>query len=526
MPLSREEAVTETLRCEQSFAYFYFNYCRIEDDKQGSILPQRWPHSIEIAESWPTGKSFIEGKGRQLGYSWELAGYDNWVLRFRRNARILSISLGERESKRLLYKVKFIYDHLPTFLKLRKNVDNESEFGFLKTGSSMIALPSTKQAGRSEKATLVQTDEWAFHPYAGENFAAYRSAIADGGQHIAVSTGNGPTGMFYEFFNDPKAPYTKRFYPWSARPDRDEEWYERERTAFLAAGDRHPLLFIRENPSSVEEMFTAFFGLVYEDFKPEKHQIDAPFRYEDSKWRIAAVDPGQGDPAAVSIIGESEEGHAHQFGPEFYQQGVTTAQDIYAYLSQWYRKAPLHGVVVDGAEGTLVATLNAWFKRDFGREPVYPANKDRGIGIAHVASRLRSNNFTIDAQNKHTLREFQSYRWKERTAPGEADTYTTSTPIDHHGDLMDTIRYALVHLSQYYSNVRPVRADPPTYQTSKSQQKKEVIKPNRQGEWVDPEAKRLTITNTSSDKMPMRRIGYVGPDYRRARMNRMTGRRR
>lgn len=523
MTVSQDYAIAEILKCRDSFPYFLFTYCRIRDDRRGAIPFERWPYLEEVAESWARGDSCIEGKSRQLGYSWTLASFDNWVLMFRNNANILSISIGERESKALLGKVKFVYDHLPDWMKLRKLVDNEEQFGFIKTKSLIIALPSTKSAGRGETATLVQTDEWAFHPYAGENFSAYRPAIADGKrQHIAISTGNGPTGMFHDYFVDTTNHYVKRFNPWSARPDRDEEWYERERAAYLADG-KGALLFIRENPSTVNDMFTAVVGLVYESFKPEVHMRSVEFHYEDSLWRVAAVDPGQGDPAAISVIGESEGGHAHQFGV-FRQEGVTSARDIYEYLKPWYERAPLHAVVVDGAEGTLIATLNEWFVRDFGRKPVVAANKERGVGFGLVNSRLELATFTIEPDANWTKREFQSYRFSERRSPGEADPYTTSTPIDHHGDILDTIRYALMYLSQFCANSKRKVVGQPAYTQETGKKKRMEVKPDQSGEWVDKESRRLhDIKVPESDKVNTRRIGFR-PDYR-ARMGRMTGRR-
>jgi len=514
---SPDELIAEILKCERSFAYFYFTYCRIKDDQQGEMLPERWPHAVQVADDWPRGESWIEGKARQNGLSWQIAGYDNWLLRFRRNALILSLSISEEFSIELLNKVKFIHAHLPPFLRLRPSKDNETQFGLLKTGSSMKALPSTKTAGRGEKATLVQTDEWAFHEYAGENFSAYRNAIADGGQHIAISTGNGPSGMFYKMFMDPAAPYRKRFTGWDARPDRDQEWYDREYAAFLAGGEKHSMLFKRENPGTVEEMFTAFFGLVYDDFSRAEHMRAASFTYEQATWRIAGVDPGQGDPTAVSIVGESAAGHAHLFD-EFHQEGATSAGDIYAYLKVWNERAPLHAVVVDGAEGTLIASLNEWFLRDFGRAAVaVAANKERGIGISQVAGRLRLGNFTIAPTCRHTEREFQSYRFRERRSPGEADPYATSTPVDHHADHMDTMRYIVMFLSQYCSNTRRVVTPGPDYR-DEDRDDRALVRPDATGAWRDPLARRLPATAGPTGVRPDLRQ-RSGPRYR------MTGRR-
>ena len=511
MSLSNDEMVAEHIRCQDSFPYF-LRYVEIEDANKGVIPLELWPYLVQIASDWETGDSWIEGKARQLGYSWLLASYDNWLLRYRKNARILSISIGERESKELLEKVKFVDDHLPSWMRMQRNKDSVTEFGFLKTGSSIIALPSTESAGRGEQATLVQTDEWAFHKFAGKNYASYRSAIADGGQHIAVTTGNGPTGMFFDFWNssDPDLPYQTRFNGWRSRPDRADKWYERERKAYLAA-DKHHMLFARENPETVEEMFTAFVGLVYDVFSAQRHAVADPFTYESCKWRVAGVDPGQGDPAAISIIGESEDGKAHQF-PEFYQQGVTTIDDLETILRKWNDKAPLHGIAIDGTEGTLIASLQA------KGLPAFAANRERGIGIGHVAARLSSGNFTINAGNSHTIREFHSYRWAERRAPGEADPYTTSTPVDHHGDLLDTIRYALVFLSQYCSSTKTAEVTGPDY--GDVPEKPSEPKPDAKNEWRDP----LSIQHKEHGTLP-RPQGRIGPNYRTRKSQPVMGRR-
>lgn len=497
---SRADLLAEYLMCAQSFPYF-LRYVKLRDSNRGVIPMQLWPHVIQVAEDWQTGESWLEGKARQLGFSWELAAYDVWILLFREMARILSISAGERESVELLEKVKFIHRNLPPFLYKRPSTDNASSLAIAATGAEMRALPSTENAGRSFQATLVQLDEAAFHPYAGENYAAYHPAVADGGQEIFVTTGNGPSGLFFDFFNDPTSGYRKRFTGWRARPDRDDDWYARELAAFTAAGERHPLLFKRENPETVEEMFAAFFGLVYDMFEESRHVKAEPFAWKDAQYRVAGVDPGQGDPCAVTPIGELNE-HAHQFD-EMYRQGVTTYDEIADYLIRWHLRAPFNGIFVDSIEGTLIATLRA------KGLPAYPANKERGIGIGHVAGRLANETFTVSPDCRHTIREFHSYRWKERRTPGEADPYATSTPQEHHGDAMDGDRYALVGLSQFFSGRKRETAYP-TFAPVKPKDD-----PTREGR--DPLAVERAKTGKVS-RTPLQR-----PDF--SHMRRMTMRR-
>ena len=438
---SRAEAVAEMQLCARSFPYF-LKYVRIRDANKGIVPFEVWPHSTQVAEDWQSGKSWLEGKARQLGFSWELAAFNDWLLLFREQARILSISLGQRESIELLEKVKFVHGQLPSWLRLAPNLSNQETFGIGATGSVMMALPSTEQGGRSFQASIVQFDEFAFHPYAGANYVAARSAVADGGQMLIVSTGNGPNGMFHEMWNDPDLPFRKRFTGWRSRPDRDNDWYDREYRAYLSQGKA--MFFRRENPETVEEMFTAFVGLVYESFSDEKNVRPAPWRWEDSKYRVAGIDPGQGDPFAIIPIGEHADGRSHQFG-EFYERGTVDYQTAVEYLMEWHRRAKFHGIFVDGAEGTFIATL-----RSRGL-PAYAANKERGTGIALVQSHLESGIHTVEPDCVNTIREYKSYRWAEHRSPGEADPYTTSTPIDHHADAMDGTRYGKMGLSLSFS---------------------------------------------------------------------------
>lgn len=442
----------EWRRCEARFGYF-LRYVRIPDANKGLIPYEIWPYLLEIADDWQGGESWIEGKARQLGYSWLLAAYDVWIGTFRDYARVLSFSINQRESDELLQKVVHINDNLPEWIRVEFSEKRHDYVKWGATNAEMSALPSTGQAGRGYTATLVQTDEWAFHMNAAEHYSAYRSAIADGGQHIAVSTGNGTFNIFYRYFTSSSAavPYRKRFNGWRARPGRDAAWLERERAAFLVEAlnpdsdefGKHPGLFKRENPETIDEMFEVFVGLVYDCFDRFVHVKGAVFTWQSAKYRVAGVDPGQGDPFAMGAFGESEGGHVHQFA-EFYRQGVVSEDVAADWLMIWHRIAPFDGIYVDNIEGTLIATFQS---RGL---PAYPANKERRTGIGHVYGRLYARNFTIDPTCTSHIKEYQEYQWA-RVKKGQQE-WATSTPEDHHGDGMDETRYALVGLAKGFEH--------------------------------------------------------------------------
>jgi hypothetical protein len=430
--------------CREHFQFF-LHYVAVDNpQKGGAVAFERWPYLLDVADSWQRGENCIEGKARQLGYSWLIAAFVLWVITFRDGAKVLVISMGQREAKDLVSKVRFIHDNLPSFLRLAYKRANEEDIELEGSRGAVKVLPSTPNAGSGYTASVVVTDEWAKHPFAGANFAAFRPAVADGGQHIAISTGNGPTGMFAEYFKDETNGYVRRFNGWDARPDRDAAWYAREKAAY--GSDARGLdRFLQENPSSPEEMFRVFEGQVYTDYQEDLHGhfITPPFTWRESKIRVAAVDFGQGDPAAIVCIGQRDDGFAFQHN-EWTQEGTTSIYDIANELMVWHRMAPFHAILCDKSEGTAIATLRTMGLPAVGSEDI----ADRGIGIGVVKSFLVSMMYGHMATHVRTKREFQSYRFRMRQATGETNAYATSTPVDHHGDHLDCIRWCLMALSQ------------------------------------------------------------------------------
>lgn len=495
----RVRAIVEFERCEADFWYFT-KYLRIPDANKGAIPFAQWEHLEPLARAWQAKRQTQTGKGRQNGVSYLAAGYSLWDVTFHDLARVLVVSMGQREASEFMEKVRWMHKELPPFLRFEPFKSNESTFMLKATESQLQVLPSTMNAGRGFQASTFFFDEFAFHPFAGDNYAAARATVADGGAMHLISTGNGPTGMFHDEWYDPESTFEKFFIPWNARPDRDEEWYAREERAYRSAGKS--MFFRRENPKNVVEMFSAFVGLVYDIFEDGRHVRPAPFSWEQSDLRIAGIDPGQGDPFAIVPIGRrtvrDENGnrkvHHHQFD-EFYEQDAVSIPEIIEYLMEWHMKAPFHGIAVDGAEGTLIETLRAHGL------PAFAANKERRTGIALVRSWLEADALSVETKCEHTKREFKSYRWSERRAPGEAQSYTTSTPVDHHGDAMDAIRYACMALAEM------VEGAPPTLQPSLDP---EYRPPTPPAIFYDP--------MTRGQRTPRRR--RVGPDYRTRRVAR------
>lgn len=192
---------------------------------------EKWPHLVELATAFETDPRIVVGKSRQIGFSWIVAAYALWKILFHEGAVVLMLSRGETEAQVLLQKARTIYAYLPKrWQKQRKrDKDSGSEFAIGSMSSKITALASTKDAGRSETASLVIADESDFHEYGAENLAAVGPTIDAGGQIIVGSTSNKrkARSAFKGFIrNSPQNGWKKFFFGWEARPGRTQEWYD------------------------------------------------------------------------------------------------------------------------------------------------------------------------------------------------------------------------------------------------------------------------------------------------------------
>ena len=198
------------------------------------------------------------------------------------------LSQGQIESKEMLNKIGFIYDHLPDYLKIPMTTDNRASMSFRDDYSEILALPSTDKAGHGFQGTLVTRDEVARHEYARENFKAVARA---GGKLVELSTANKSDpnnyfdektrGFYYdpdtikevlssgiELYTNPNIPDTCLvFLSWKLRPTRKEglsleEWWNRDIVPRFS-----PLEIEEQYPEFITDVFKASITEGYFDFK-------------------------------------------------------------------------------------------------------------------------------------------------------------------------------------------------------------------------------------------------------------------
>jgi hypothetical protein len=265
----REEALRLVL-VEKSFIHFLDHVYIMEPPQAfaetsagGGRTPfEKWPHLIELAEAFEHDPRIVVGKSRQIGFSWIVAAYALWKILFHEGAVVLMLSRGETEAQVLLGKARTIYAYLPKrWQKQRKrDKDSGSEFAIGSMSSKITALASTKDAGRSETASLVIADESDFHEYGAENLAAVGPTIDAGGQIIVGSTSNKrkARSSFKGFIrNSPQNGWKKFFFGWQVRPGRTQAWYDFTKANIPdeALTEMSPDLYMeQEYPGTEDEM--------------------------------------------------------------------------------------------------------------------------------------------------------------------------------------------------------------------------------------------------------------------------------
>jgi hypothetical protein len=260
-PSAAEKAIkgrAEFALCGQSFLNLLKVIFIMEPPPlRGKVRFEDWAYLIEVARAFTEHRQLVVLKARQVGFSWLVAAYVVWWLRWREGSVVLLLSKGQVEAYALLQKVKFIYRNLPQEWQLPLTTDSRSEIQIGANFSKVIALPSTEDAGRGETSSLVVQDEGDFHDHLEQNLIAVEPTVSAGGQIIVGSTSNKKVMIspFKEIYrNAPQNGWHRIFIPWHARPGRDQAWYERTRASIPATTDMTPDLYMeQEFPGSDSE---------------------------------------------------------------------------------------------------------------------------------------------------------------------------------------------------------------------------------------------------------------------------------
>jgi len=212
--------------------------------KRGKVKFALYPFQKAVLKSFLLNRFNIILKFRQAGITELIAMFCLWYAMYHKHKNIQIISIKERTAKRVLRRIKFMYENLPDHLKVPvvngrgDDLGTSTEMEFA-NGSLITSIPTTEEAGRSEAASLLVIDEAAIVRWASIIWAAAFPTLSTGGRAIINSTPYGMGNFFHTMWvgaNEPGKGWNK-FIPvrlkWTMHPERyrfkgDFEWYNEQ----------------------------------------------------------------------------------------------------------------------------------------------------------------------------------------------------------------------------------------------------------------------------------------------------------
>ena len=229
--LSKKEIIKEIVKSGKDPVYFINNYCRISHPLRGLIPFNTYPYQDELVNDFNDYRFTVILKARQLGISTISAAYAVWFMLFHKEKNILVMATKFSTAANLVKKVKQVMKNLPPWMQVAKiTIDNRNSFE-LSNGSTIKAVGTSADAGRSEALSLLIIDEAAHVEGLDDLWAGLYPTLSTGGRCIALSTPMGVGNWFHRTYTDAESG-DNEFHPvslrWDVHPERDQKWFEKE----------------------------------------------------------------------------------------------------------------------------------------------------------------------------------------------------------------------------------------------------------------------------------------------------------
>ncbi|MFP4661950.1 MAG: hypothetical protein ACLFPF_07165 [Halanaerobiales bacterium] len=336
-------------------AKFIDDLVKIEDrDSPGIVIDfNLWPAQKKSLKLFEDERFVIVLKTRQIGFSWLALAYGvhNCIYKPGYSANV--IAQTEENSKELIRRVDFILRHLPNWLIVSEDAEEEEKqeniTGLIfKTHTLKIVInrpdgepsvfkgfTSSASSAHGFTANLIILDEWARHPEAEDIWEAAYPTInrPTGGQVIGISTGIKNTffddmwqGADWEFGAEKGAGsnlFTGIFLPWSADPRRTIEWYEETKRNM-------PNKYRSQYPATPSDAFSVGKGAFFTEWDSNIHVPYGKEWYPPYSWRIVGAYDGGYNRASFGWYAISPDGWVIRYR-EYYPSHIIDpeqAEDI------------------------------------------------------------------------------------------------------------------------------------------------------------------------------------------------------
>jgi hypothetical protein len=225
--------------------------------ESGTVPFRLWPAQVPVLGTLATERLVLILKARQLGISWLVCGYVLWLCLFHTHQAIFLFSRTQDDADELIRRIKALYHRLPQALKDRLpgigKKDSVREVVWT-NASRVKSMPSTRNSGVGNTASLVVLDEWARMPWGDTLFESVKPVMEAGGQLIILSTAEGMNWFHTMWDRAVKGlnSFRRIFLPWWARPGRDRAWH-----AGVLRDSNDPEKVLENYPATAIEAFRA-----------------------------------------------------------------------------------------------------------------------------------------------------------------------------------------------------------------------------------------------------------------------------
>lgn len=227
---SRQAIVAEIMKCGKDPTYFMKKYCKIQHQLRGLIPFDTYDFQDSCVKDFQKHRFNIVLKSRQLGLSTVSAAYVVWYAIFKKDKNILVIATKLNTAINFIKKVKTMLDGLPPWLLLTKFEPTKQSIRF-DNGSTITAVPTSPDAGRSEALALLIVDEAAFIRDFDEIWTSLYPTLSTGGSAIILSTPNGVGGQYYKLWTEAESganDFNPIRLPWDVHPEHNQAWFDKE----------------------------------------------------------------------------------------------------------------------------------------------------------------------------------------------------------------------------------------------------------------------------------------------------------
>jgi hypothetical protein len=287
------QQVREIARCSHDVEYFIRTYCQIQHPVKGTIPFALRPYQQRMVGTFAENRLSIALAPRQIGKSWIAGAFLLWFASFHFEKTVLILSNKNDNAMEMIHRVRFIYEHLPRWLKPGLTADGWNKHSVSFDNNSRILSQATSvDSGRGLSVSLLFCDEFAFvrDSIAEEFWTSISPTLATGGNCIICSTPNGDMNRFAELWRgattpsllDPKVGingFAAVSVTWDEPPDRDEKFKETEiaKIGLTRWEQEYECKFISNDTQLFDGMVLANMWATVKDNQPL-------FVKHDTKW--------------------------------------------------------------------------------------------------------------------------------------------------------------------------------------------------------------------------------------------------